>query len=201
MFNASTSKNEPPRRIILLLSAFFISITLFLTACTHQTKEPESGGVFKLHGIRYDSSTIMKWVNDTITYRRFVFQYFSNQLQKPGDDLALISYALTNTGQWANGSNPDTLKVVKDSTYNIKNPVVLGNIEKSIPSICKLVKNADGTIIPFDYIFFKPKVIPINNHLTYIIYVIKKGKVVRISVMATGDEELNPIPPGKPSEM
>jgi ribosomal protein S6 len=92
---------------------------------------------------------------------------------------------------------PDTLNIQEDSLYIVKGQVALGNVEKSVKSIAKLVVKSDGTVIDFDYIYFVPVIIAGNKHLTYKIGAMKNGKRVDL-MMNTEDEELNPCPPGRP---
>lgn len=188
------------------LAIFFLILSSsLLLSCKSGNKSDEdseelTGGggkkKFELHGLRYDSAQISKWLDST-NYKKCVFQFYTENLKKPTDDLSLVSYILKSDDTWANAASPDMLKIVKDSVYKFEGITMLGNIEKSIRIFAKNLKNPDGTIKPFTYVYLKPK-LDASNHLTYIIHsIVKAGKV---EILELGDDELNPVPPGRPGQ-
>lgn len=189
--------------------SLFVSIIciLLLLSCGDGKKETntnakeegiEQTANFILYGIKYDSSIIQKWINDTSNYRKFVFQYETDNLNKPAKNLMLVAYVQNKDRNWVS-TTPEKLSILRDSSYRLSGDVILGNTEKSIPFIARILKKADGSTISYDHIFLKP--IIRSNHLTYAISIIKNNtRVIEIMKNLGDEDELNPVPPGRPEE-
>lgn len=161
-------------------------------------------GKIKFASLRYDSTVIANWMAEGKKTKRFFFQFYTPQVEKPKESFQLVSYVLDSAGAYSNGASPDTLAIVTDSIPKIfTDKAVLGNNELSRRKIELLITNPAGTRISFDYLLFVPKLLKSNNHVVYDIKIIKDKKVVPAAMpgVQSGDEETKPSPPAPPEDL
>ncbi len=181
-------KNLNGNFLKLLSPCFFVCILLFVTACKQGQQGQDHTQFAQL---KYPAAEVNHWLTKPET-NNFVFQFYTSKAEDTKRPYQLISYIIDTAGNYLNATNPDTLKIQKDSLIDLNGKAVLGNTYVSKEAIVSLIADSTGKMRPFDYLLFVPKIDASNQHVIYQIELIKGTANLSSS---PGGINSNPSPP------